>query len=425
MIPVSSPHMKYLFRHIRSFLVNALFVFLWGVVSMVSQPCKDVLLLQGGESLDLFGMDTTVNWWARTVPYSGMKRLWVNGRSTDAYQEITVPVFSPNGDKWSAWAQLNTQWFVVSEGGPKKIVCTEPGEIVYSAITQESVISYFDGPQEYVRLGDRVYGAVQRRGALCVSPLGTSVAWLQGPLSATQLIVNGKLVSTYEDVMMFGFWVDGRLMYAAKSGMQWRWYLGDEEMAGPYTDMREGRINRMGTCAAAIVVQGGFSSVVLISDEYTRPVISKQYPSIDALVLHPTEPMWAARVQQPGNDIVLMTGVEYVAATQGTGRPFFTWDGREMVFFGCDTDCFLSINGRRVPVQLNVPIDVTIAHEPGSSTFAMSTLTSLVIRELERKDLAVGTMCEETSKPRYNRKLKRYEALGRINQRLYLLSCAK
>ncbi|MFM7774332.1 MAG: hypothetical protein ACKO9V_05730, partial [Candidatus Kapaibacterium sp.] len=70
-------------------------------------------------------------------------------------------------------------------------------------------------------------------------------------------------------------------------------------------------------------------------------------------------------------------------------------------------------------------LDVTFVREPGSSTYAMSTLTSLVVRELERKDIAVGTMCEETSKPRYNRKTRRYEALGRINQRLYLLNCVK
>ncbi|MFM8569098.1 MAG: hypothetical protein ACKOB6_05800 [Candidatus Kapaibacterium sp.] len=417
--------MNRLSQHIRCLFVVVIATVLSWDVSMEAQPCRDVMVLQGSEPLESYGMDTTVNWWAKTVPYSGMKRLWVNGRPTEAYQDVTMPVFSPDGDLWGAWGLLNTQWFLLSEGVARKVVCTEPGDIVYGALSQTQVISFFDGPQEYVRLGDRQYVAVQRRGAFCVSPLGTSVAWLQGPQTATQIIINGKLLSTYEDVLLFGFWVDGKLMYAAKSGTQWRWYLGDEEVAGPYSDIREARMNRAGNCAGAVVVQGGFSSVVLISDEYTRPVVSKQYPSIDALVLHPTEPMWAARVQQPGNDIVLMTGVEYVAATQGTGRPWFTWDGKEMVFFGCDTDCFLSINGRRVPIQLNVPLDVTFVREPGSSTYAMSTLTSLVVRELERKDIAVGTMCEETSKPRYNRKTRRYEALGRINQRLYLLNCVK
>lgn len=412
----------------RSHIHRILFIagILHGICSVaLAQVCQDVMVLQGNEALESFGLDTTVNWWARTVPYSGMKRLWVNGASTEVFNDVTVPVFSPDGDLWSAWGLMNTQWFLLGKNSKTKIVCTEPGEILYSATTQTQVITYFDGPQEYIRMGDRVYTAVQRRGKMCVSPNGTSIAWLQGQQGSTQILLNGKLLSTYDDVILFGFWVDSRLMYAARSGMQWRWYVGDEELAGPYTDIRETAINRSATCAAAIVVQSGLSSVVLISDDYNRPVVSKQYPSIDALVLHPTEPMWAARVLQPGNDIVLMTGVEYVAATQGTGRPTFTWDGKEMVFFGCDTDCFLSINGRRIPVQLNVPIDVTIAHEPGSKTFAMSTMTSLVLRELERKDLWVSTMCEEISKPRYNRKLQRYEALGRINQRLYVLSCSK
>lgn len=399
---------------------------LHGICSVaLAQVCRDVIVLPGNEVLESFGLDTTVNWWARTVPYSGMKRLWVNGTSTDVFNDVTVPVFSPEGDLWSAWGLMNTQWFLLGKNSNTKIVCTEPGEILYSATTQTQVITYFDGPQEYIRMGDRVYAAIQRRGKMCVSPNGTSVAWLQGQQGSTQILLNGKLLSTYEDVILFGFWVDSRLMYAARNGLQWRWYVGDEELAGPFTDVRETAMNRAATCAAAIVVQSGLSSVVLISDDYIRPVVSKQYLSIDALVLHPTEPMWAARVLQPGNDMVLMTGVEYVAATQGTGRPTFSWDGKEMVFFGCDTDCFLSINGRRIPVQLNVPIDVTIAHEPGSKTFAMSTMTSLVLRELERKDLWVSTMCEETSKPRYNRKLQRYEALGRINQRLYVLSCSK
>lgn len=390
-----------------------------------SQPCAHELLLQGGEQLASYGLDSTTNWWALTVPYSGVQRLFVNGKQSDVYNEILPPVFSQDGEHWATWGVMNTQWFFITDGVAKKIMCTQPGSILFSAETQIPVISYFDGPQEYVRLQERVILCNQRRGELHVSPSATSVAWLQGPEGATQIVVNGKLLATYEDAKLFGFWNDGRLMFAAKSGTQWRWFVGDDEIAGPYAEMRECKLNRAGTNAAAIVVQSGLCSVVLISDEYTRPVVSRQYPKLDALVLHPTEPMWAARATQPGNDMIIMTGVEYVAGTQGSGKPFFSWDGTELIFFACDTDCFISVNGRRTNVQLSVPVDVTIAREPRSSTYALSTITSLVLRELERKDLWVSTMCDETSLPRYNRRKQRYEALGRINQRLYLLWCAK
>ncbi|MFN4769763.1 MAG: hypothetical protein ACK5JL_06980 [Candidatus Kapaibacterium sp.] len=395
------------------------------LVSLQAQPCSGIMLLQGGEQLESYGLDTTKNWWAKTLPYSGVQRLWVNGTQSDVYNEINAPVFSLDGEHWATWAVMNTQWFFIADGIAKKILCTRPGKIHFSAESQTPVISYFDGPQEYLRVHDRVFLSNQRRGDVYVSPSASNLAWVQGQEGAAQVVVNGKLIGTYEDVILFGFWNDGRLMFAAKSGTQWRWFLGEDEIAGPYAEIRECILNRAGTNAAAIVVQSGLCSVVLFSEEYTRPVLSRQYPNLDALVIHPTEPMWAARATQPGNDMVIMTGVEYVAGTQGTGRPFFSWDGKELIFFACDTDCFISINGRRTNVQLNVPLDVTIAREPSSSTYALSTLTSLVLRELERKDLWVSTMCEETSIPRYNRSKRRYEALGRINQRLYLLWCAK
>ncbi len=388
--------------------------------------CTDQMLCDGSEQVVAYGMDTTKNWWAITSPYDSSYRLWINGKKSNPYQNIKGLQFAPDGEHWSAWVELNNFWTVLTEQGTKPLMCQSPGELHYAPSSSTLWWTYFDGNQEFVQSATRKYNVIGRVGSLYCAPSGEALAFVFGQAGMKFLVVNGKQGPQYDDIRPIGFWTDGQFVFAALAGSQWRIYRGEEELAGPYADIIESKINSDGTVAAAIVSTGSARQVILFSDEYTRPVFSRQYPNLDALILHPHLAMWAARSEQSGGQsLVIMTGTEYSAGTQGTGHPQFTADGKELVYSGCDTDCFLSINGKKVSLNQTMNSDLSLAHKSGSSTFAYVTNSSLVIREIERADLWLSKMCDETSLPRYNWRTDRYECLGRINQRLYLLSCMK
>ncbi len=387
--------------------------------------CTDEQLLNGSEPLVSYGLDSTKNWWAITMPYDSLYRLWVNGKKTIAFQSIQNLSFSADGEHWAAWGQFQNQWNLVVDGNSQIVSCTQPGEIRFSQSTAALYYTYFDGSQEVIVGPRQKFTVVGRVGPLIISAMGDRVAYVIGQIGTKSIVMNSKQGPLYEDLKVLGFWTDGQLLYAALSGAQWRLYRGDEELAGPYPEINDIKINQAGTVAAAIVTQGANRQVVLIAEEYTRPLLSRQYQELDALVLHPTLALWAARSQQTGAGLVIMTNTEYSAGSVGTGLPFFTADGKELVYFGCDSECFVSINGKKTPINQTISIDATYARKSGASTFAYSSMTSLIFREVERQDLWVSKMCDETSTPRYNWRRDRYEALGKINQRLYLLSCMK
>jgi len=47
----------------------------------------------------------------------------------------------------------------------------------------------------------------------------------------------------------------------------------------------------------------------------------------------------------------------------------------------------------------------------------------MAVREIEFNRLYAGMMVDELIPPRYNWRKQRYESLGKINQKLYLLTC--
>ncbi len=413
------------FARCRRFVLAAIVVLLIAPGLVHADFCADALVLDGSEKVLSYGLDTTKNWWAVTSPYDSLYRLWVNGKQTEAFQTIQGLRFSPDGEHWAAWALHNNQWRLLDDGSERIVQCTQPGEVFFGSLNSRLLYSIIEGSQEVLYVQKQKYVMLGRVGPIVISPMADNVAYVCTQAGLKYLYVNGKQISGFDDVKIFGFWTDGQLVYANLSGSQWRIYRGDEELAGPYAEIPEVAINHSGTVAAAIVGNGGLRQVVLLADEYTRPLFSQQYQYLDALVLHPSMPMWAARSQQSGAGLVIMTNTEYSAGSVGTGMPFFSADGSELIFVGCDSECFISINGKKNLLNQSLSIDGSFARKPSSGTFSYSSSTSLIFREIERNELWVSKMCDEVSLPRYNRRNDRYEALGKINQRLYLLSCMK
>ena len=94
-----------------------------------------------------------------------------------------------------------------------------------------------------------------------------------------------------------------------------------------------------------------------------------------------------------------------------------------MYFIGCDIDCFVSVNGKRYDVSNSVDVSQNIVIAPGTETIAYTTSSSLVVKSLTSKNLNAGMMVDSITKPRYNWRSQKYEALGMINNKLYLLTC--
>jgi hypothetical protein len=165
----------------------------------------------------------------------------------------------------------------------------------------------------------------------------------------------------------------------------------------------------------------GRDVAVMYSDEYYEPLISKAYDEIYSIKLHPTIPLTAFRARQNSQFIVVQSSVEY-SCTGNIDDIMYTHDGSELSFICCGLSCSININGKKFPINSDVSNLGKIAIKPKSRTFAYTTSTSLVARIIEFDELIAGMMVDITSSPRYNWRTGRYEALGQINQRLYLLT---
>lgn len=392
---------------------------------IAQDKCTDVLLLGGVEPIVQYGLDSTKNWWALTSPYDSLYRLIVNGKQSAVYNRINVPTFSYDGNHWASFATMNNIRYLVTESSATALPGTTVGLLQYSPNSQTLAYSYLEGSQETIIIDSRKLTVIGRTSQLYLYEGGERFAFTIGMAGSKAIIINGKQGNLYDDITPIGFWTDGSFVYAARSGAQWRIYKGDDEVAGVFSNVNEVACNLLGTVCAAICTQGNNQVVVMIADEYTKPLTSRAYTAMSSLALHPNKPLYAVNASNNGAWLVLLSNTEFGAGQLTYGKPYFTHDGSEMLFFGCDSDCFINVNGKRTFLTANINANGTFVHKPKSETFGYSSASSLVFRKIEKNDLWVSKMCDETSLPRYNWRTDKYEALGKINQRLYLLSCMK
>lgn len=219
------------------------------------------------------------------------------------------------------------------------------------------------------------------------------------------------------------FWNDGNFVYAGRNGANWQIFKGKKAISEVLSSVGETAINLDGTVAAALVQRGGrYAFGMLISDDYWEPLIGKPYENVYNLVLHPNLPMLAYNAQIDLTNLVVFNTVEFSGGDY-TGKPTFSYDGSELYFAGCRIDCFFNINGVQYKIQSDISSIEQFAVMPGTKTIAYCTSSSLILRNLETEELYAGKMVDATQTPRYNWREKRYEALGTINNRLYLLKC--
>jgi hypothetical protein len=402
----------------------ALFIFLiLSFKPMFADKCKDFLAYSATDSIVQFGIDTTGHWWAVSKDFSGGYRLIIDGNQSAVYKIVQSLAFSPDGSKWACFAKDNSQWYVLTNDTTIGIPSNEVGELAFSPDSRALIYSYKEAENEVIELKNSKINVINRTGKFYPGFNGTSISFMGNRGDGVVININGKESPLFDEIKPMGYWHDGQMVYAARNGGNWEVYKNFTSISEAYADIPEVAINVYGTVAAILAKQssGKFVSVIF-SDDYTEPLIGKPYEDAHALILHPELPMLAYIATYNNAPYVILNSTEYSGGQQ-TSLPFFSHDGKELCFFGCDIDCFACINGKRYPIQSQIDLMGTYAVKPGSNTFAYVTSSSMIVRDLESATLYAGMMVDQTSSPIFSWRNHRYEALGLINQRLYLMTC--
>jgi hypothetical protein len=212
-------------------------------------------------------------------------------------------------------------------------------------------------------------------------------------------------------------------VYAGRSGNQWTVFKNKKEMTGFSAGIGEVAINNSGTVAAvALKLFNDRWQMAVFSDEYYEPLKGKEYDNISDLILHPQLSLAIYKATRNNITVIVQNTAEYSGGTI-TGRPQYSSDGKDVFFTGEDTESFINVNGRRYSLKNQLAADGSYAFAPGKLSVAFASSSTLVVQNFEKETMRAGLMVDQLISPRYNRFLKRFEALGRINQRLYLISC--
>lgn len=382
------------------------------------------MLLDGSEPLVAYGLDTTSHWWALTSPTTDGVRLIVDNKHSAIYKQIEKLTFSPDGNRWACFAKDNSQWYLLTDDTIIPLPGTSFGEIAYSPNSEVLVYSYMEGDHERIILNSRSILVYQRTGSLFLSEGGERYALMGWRGDKIVVNINGNETTLFDEIKPFGFWYDGSFLYAGRNGSTWEVYKNNNSITEQFMEISRVAINLRGNVAAFLARKNANQAYgVLIADEYTEPLMSKPYDNVANLLLHPTLPMLAFSAGISGKEYVVLSNTEYVGGQEATSAPHFTYDGSELYFVGCNIDCFVNINGKKYALGNVISTQLPYAVKPRSETMAYSTNSSLIVRDLLHKELTAGMMVDTLLQPRYNWRTQRYETLGQISQKLYLMTC--
>ncbi|GAB1430027.1 hypothetical protein MASR2M18_08600 [Ignavibacteria bacterium] len=384
--------------------------------------CSEQTLLSGDAPIVSYGIDTTRHWWAITQPFSSGFRLIVDGKESDVFQKILYPVFSPNGDGWAAFALGNTgQWFLLQKDTILALNCSAVGDI-YFGQSGAFAYTYEQGANELFVFNGTERRTIGRTSEIIIDCDGYKFAYSARRGDGEVIVGNDGESELFDRVRPIGIWYGGKTMFIAEYGGQSRLYKGTEPISRTFDNIADAVMNNECTAVAIAGYTKSGAVVQLYSDEYYEPLESRMYEAVSSLVIHPNKPMYACIAQYNSALTVVFNGTEYDAGRE-CGKPFFTHNGAELIFAGADQQYFFTVNGKRYIQPAAIDINREYAVKPGGGTFAYGSSNGLVERDMQKNMAYSGLMVDEATSPRYNWRNGHYEALGRINQRLYLLAC--
>ena len=408
------------------YLLFALAFFLTVSLASTAAPrhCYDSLLVDGLDELQYYALDTSNHWIAITKPFTSMYRVIIDGIESKPFNEISPIKLSSDGYAWAFFGYDNLGWNLITRDSSSYLPAgCAPGEICFSPDGSALAYSYFDNTMEYFSVRGKEIRATNKSGQLFLNTNGYQYAYIASSGSRYVVNINGRETTSYDTIVPFGFWHDNKFLFAARNGYDWKIYKNDKEITEPFQNVSFCKINRSGTVAAAIVGRAlNNVTSILISDQFYEPLYGMPYENAYALVLHPELAIASFVGTNNGYKHAVMNTIE-MPGGEDISSVFFTHNGEDNYYLVCGIDCSLIVNGKKFPLSDNIYLDKLFARKPGSNTFAYTTSSTLVMRYLENPDMLGGRLMDEMGGARYNRLLDRYEALGRIGNRLYLLWC--
>lgn len=390
--------------------------------SVYAERCKDYMVLDGSEALSTFGIDTTGHWWAVTQPYTNSYRLIIDGRPSKPYYQLKNLKFSADGEKWAFFGNNNTGWELVINDTVHLLAANDVKDIVFSGNSQVLAYTYTDAGNDYIWLNGNRIRTYQKTGDLYISYDGSKYAYISQRSSNYLVNINGKETSLFEQIIPIGFWHDGSFIYAASYGDRWEIYKNEKPITETYVNIKSTVINLTGTSLAALVKQSsGFWTSVYYSDDYTEPLLGKNYDDVDNLTMNGNSDLFAYSAVYNQNHFVVLSSAEYPAFEE-TSAPCFTYDGSELYFLSCRISCGLNVNGQLINLPGTLDTSYYVVKKPGTHTLAYSTSSTMVVMDYSAPDMYAGTIVDATITPIYNWRTNLYETLGQIGNRLYLMT---
>lgn len=405
-------------------LISVCILLTYSYLNSQEDKCRDFLISDGSEQLVDLGIDTTGNWWVVTAPFSYKYRMTISGVEYDVLDSLTLPIFSHDGRNWAFFGYDVGTWKLFTRYEIIEFGSVHPGNIIFSTLSNSLIYSVFRGNVEYININGREIQVMHRTGKLFISPWGDKFAFTAQRGVSQVVNINGRDSDFFDDIMIAGFKENGEFAYAGRRGNGWRVYYDEKEVSTEFKDVLEMSINPIGSTVGAIVL--GFSSKfqgVMFSDEYREPLYGMMYDKAWGLAIHPNLSLIAYSASYNISNFVVFSTTEYNGGLT-PGTPKFTHDGDVLYFIGCDMDCFVNVNGRKHIIYGGLDPSSPIAINPEGTAIAYGTFAHLTMSYLESGRTHAGIMVDYSTRAIFNRFTNKFESLGVINNRVYLLTCA-
>lgn len=407
----------------RSCFIFCLFTFSY---SFSQDKCTAELLLDGSENLISADIDSTGNWWAITQPYSHRYSVVIQGFRHSDFDSVKQLVFSADGLHYAYFAFRVGQWNVIIDDTILSLNANQPGILSFN---RRGFIYYsmFQGENEILCIEQdngefSQYSLFGRLGQVYISNDCKHYAYQAKRGNSVSVIINNIESDRFSKIIPCGFMLDNSFVYAAEIGEQWRLMRSEQELlfASAIYDLQ---LNQAQTIIGCIKRIGNTYNAIMISDEFREPFYSPSYDMISHINLHPEAALIGFKAMKNNNPRIVLNSSEYESGIQ-SGNPSFSHDGSAFFFAGDNNqDQFMSINGQKYIQKNGLNPNKTYALAPGTSTFAFTSSSALIMQNIQNSFSYAGIMVDNTSNPIYNHKTKRYEALGIIRNRLYLMYC--
>lgn len=393
------------------------------VCNLSAQKCSDYLIYDLADQISSYGIDTTGSWWILTQPYSSEYRYIINTEEYPSFKAVWPIKFSSDGENWVFAARDNINYYIITRD---TIITFYTQDYFDYGFNQNGLIVYWvysNGIETEIHFNNRVVKTLNYQGQIYINPKGDKYAAILKRGNSFVITTENFETDYFDDIKPLGFFIDDSFLYAGRKGKHWQIFRDKKPISELLENIIDGKINKNGTSAAFLARNTVNEALcILISNEFSDFAISTPYNNVSYLALHPSEPLVAYLAEKNGSYYIVYGSTEFNLGNF-QAFPFFSTDGSELLFYYCNIECYLFINGQRYSVPSGLLSKPTIMRKPKTTTFCISSSTGIIMYDYFSGTQYTGTLVDEMSEPVYVTRDGSYQALGRIGNKIYLLTC--